>query len=562
MFLVRKFAWVLLCLALLVISPPAYTANGSLMPETPISGDNSLPPPDPEDPTEPYRIYMPCAFQSYCQSAEPSPFGIQIAALHEFIQPDGDANNRASGLSGGTAGELPVLAQALKDSGAGWARVYIDWASIQPTAPSGGVASYNWAWYDRALALVASSGVQINGNISNPPFWMRAGSPPCANKIDAAKIEYARDFMAAIVNRYKVAPYNIHVWELINEPDAIDTYGCNAGGQPQLGIEYADLLEQAYPVIKATDPEAKVIMGGIAYDWFYASPDNLYRDGVANGKFNRYFIDDVFSSGASPGGAAEYVDAINFHYFRSFHAEWEQWTNDMQPTCGYYTLHDRSQPTYAPSGYDVLAKGTHILGRLKTCYGVEKPFWITEVGQHGIQNPPGNSIETTLDNQARYVFTVHARALALGAENVTWYALKIYHPLFPGDYQGLLFDSRDGALNNQPKPAFYAYQTLARELAGYHYKPTGNRFYQAEAYTFSHPCQPDKTIAWSYLTTGFVPFTVDNARTVKLVYRPDQSGTPVQQIITDGSRDDLDRKFNGSITFALTIEPVIIQTIP
>lgn len=565
MLLARKFAWALLCLALIIAVSPTNITKGGTNDEPAVSG-NSLPPLDPESPTDPYRIFMPCAFQSYCQSLEPSPFGIQIAALHEFIQPDtaqksgmGDQDMQSNNDS---AESLTVLAQALKDSGAGWARVHIDWSSIQPNEPTGGNATYNWAWYDRALALVVSTGVRITANISKPPSWILANSPPCPNKISAIKIEQAKEFMAAIVNRYKGEPYNIHVWELINEPDSIDTYGCNAGGQPQLGIEYATLLEQVYPVIKAADPEAKVIMGGIAYDWFYASEDNLYRDGVPNGKFNRYFIDSVFSSGATSSGAANSVDAINFHYFRPFHAEWEQWTTGMRPTCGYYTMHDRTQPTYSPSGYDVLAKGSHILERLKTCYGINKPFWITEAGQHGINKAADVNAEATLEDQARYVFTVHARGLALGAENITWYTLKVYHPLFPGDYQGLLFDSRDGDLDNQPKPAFYAYQTLTRELAGYHYTPTINRFYQAEAYTFSHPCQADKIIAWSYLTSGFTPFTVGNASSLKLVYRPDGSGTPSQRTITDGSRDDLDRMINGRITLALTKEPVIIQPIP
>ncbi|HMN15528.1 MAG TPA: hypothetical protein PKD55_24695, partial [Bellilinea sp.] len=41
----------------------------------------------------------------------------------------------------------------LQESGAGWARIYIDWASIQSSDP----LQYNWANYDNWLSQVAAT---------------------------------------------------------------------------------------------------------------------------------------------------------------------------------------------------------------------------------------------------------------------------------------------------------------------------------------------------------------------------------------------------------------------
>ncbi len=198
---------------------------------------------------------------------------------------------------------------------------------------------------------------------------------------------------------------------------------------------------------------------------------------------------------------------------------------------------------------------------------MDKPLWVTEVGHHGTSDPAVlvDHPDYTLDNQARYVFMVYARGLAVGAENVTWYALKIVPSITPDDYQGLLYDSRDGALENEPKPAFYAYRTLAQELDGFQYASTPTSLpSDVEAFVFTNLCQgTNKTIAWYDQTTGSVPFSLGAANTVRLVYRPDASGN--DQIVTFADGDptyDLDGAVNGQVTIALDLEPVIIQVNP
>lgn len=522
--------------------------------------------PDADDPTSSkfdiakseYTLFLPCMMkvEAVCQSLEPSPFSIAIAALSEFIDPV--VKPAGTEQSSVPTEPSPILIEALRNSGAGWARVHISWKGIQPTDPKGGAPTYNWAFYDKALALVASAGVQMIGNISETPNWVEVSSLPCPNRIAAAKIGETRDFIAAVVNRYKEPPYNIHVWELINEPDSLAQYGCIPVNDPHLGIDYATLVKETYPVFKAIDPGSTMLMGGIAYDWFYAPTDDPDSDGLTTGKFNRYFIDDVAMNGGTNA-----FDALNFHYFPNYNSEWERWTNGDPPTCGYYTLRDPNQPTYPVYGLDILAKGSHLINRLKTCYGVQKPIWITEVGANGLRNAQDFHSDATLDYQSRYVFTVYVRGLSLGATNITWYGLKIYHPILPGDYQGLLYDTRDGlALNNQPKPAYYAYQTLARELNGYKFSNTVSNSSGAEAYIFTHPCQSEKIIAWSNNSWGYTPLILKKAGSARLVFRPFNDGMENILTVLDGGAGDLDGTVNHSITLDLSFEPAIIQTTP
>jgi len=163
---------------------------------------------------------------------------------------------------------------------------------------------------------------------------------------------------------------------------------------------------------------------------------------------------------------------------------------------------------------------------------------------------------------------VYARGLSLGAQNITWYALKIIPSITGNDYQGLLYDSRDPSLDNQPKPAFYAYKSLTHELTGYYYSPTLTATLTtppgAEAYAFTNPCQVTKIIAWYNQNSGDVPFVITSAKSVRLVFRPNDDGTDNKQNITivDGGAGDLDKVVNGSITIALSQEPLIIQPNP
>ena len=58
--------------------------------------------------------------------------------------------------SDASASAYSSLITALKDSGAHYARIYLEWDQIEPLAPEPGQPpSYNWSWFDSQLALLA-----------------------------------------------------------------------------------------------------------------------------------------------------------------------------------------------------------------------------------------------------------------------------------------------------------------------------------------------------------------------------------------------------------------------
>ena len=64
------------------------------------------------------------------------------------------------------------------------------------------------------------------------------------------------------------------------------------------GAKYAEMLQAIYPAVKAANPNAQVLMGGIAFDYFEDQ----------GGTFVRSFINEVLQAG---GG--DYFDIMNFH---------------------------------------------------------------------------------------------------------------------------------------------------------------------------------------------------------------------------------------------------------
>jgi hypothetical protein len=142
-----------------------------------------------------------------------------------------------------------------------------------------------------------------------------------------------------------------------------DSYNVNEGGGEAtviatlsavsgvtVTVDYATLDGTAeagsdYTAIKAADPEATVVMGGLAYDRFTEY----------DGPFLRYFSDEVMQNG---GGA--YIDVLNIHYFTDFHVEWKRWVPPANPpTCGIVhgdvgTTYDDWRPKPAYNTYQTL----------------------------------------------------------------------------------------------------------------------------------------------------------------------------------------------------------------
>jgi hypothetical protein len=489
-------------------------------------------------------IFMPFVSHDRQVSDIRSPFSLQIAALHQVL-PNSLADEFKSSVSlpssassSSGAGAFESLISALKESGADWTRVRVEWENIEISEPvPGQPPDYYWQYYDQALGLVADADVRIIATLADSPDW--AADIPCAPIYPDRLDEFAR-YLTDLVNHYKGPPFYIQHWELINEPDSnrytdghLSGHGCWAYD----GDQYAQTLAVGYQAIKAADPRATVLFGGIAYDWFeeYGGP------------FYRYFPDEVMENG---GGS--YIDALNLHYYPDFHAEWDRWnpsSDDRKygwipaPTCGI--VDDGVGTPYDVYGFDVVAKTSHFSNRMNACHGVSKPIWLTEVGAHGYEEDPDS-----LERQAQDLIKIYARSISAGIKNIPWFSLD--EPPYEHFGQALLDP------DFSPKPAFFAYQTLTRELDGYYeYIRDQNSCSwvsegvtcSVEAYIFKNDAQAEKTVAWGSRALIF------ESNKINVV---DRNG--VEVTIVDGDKGDSDGKVNGKIRLKLSDEPVFIET--
>lgn len=263
-----------------------------------------------------------------------------------------------------------------------WVRWPLGWAAIEPTDRE--PASYQWGSSDTSILNATNSELQLIVTIGSNPNW---ASPYRNGPIDGDDVAEFAEFMGAVVERYdgdglEDAPGHpvVRYWEFYNEPDGASLSAADAGiGYWGLyGAEYAQMLCTVYPVMKAADPSAQIVFGGIAYDNFL--------DGQGNGTFVREFLDNVLTAG---GGAC--FDIMNFHYYPVF--DWS---------------------TY---GAGLIGKTNYLRQKLQT-YGLSKPMMITEAGWTSADYLAGQG---TPEIQCRYVVKFFTQAMAADLEALTWW---------------------------------------------------------------------------------------------------------------------------------------------
>jgi hypothetical protein len=155
--------------------------------------------------------------------------------------------------TGYTAGkavdETASIADALGKAPAGhrWVRLFADWSQTERTG-EGQYDNGSLSTMDHRFAALKATGANVIVTVQSKPSW--AADP----NTDAGARQYA-DFMKVMAERYKGV---VSVWELWNEPDDNIFWpnGPNAA-------RYAALLKAAYPAVKAGDPSATVITGGL-----------------------------------------------------------------------------------------------------------------------------------------------------------------------------------------------------------------------------------------------------------------------------------------------------------
>lgn len=286
-------------------------------------------------------------------------------------------------------GDNPVnpYYDSIVDTGATWIRCNVPWKKIEPTDTT--PENYNWELAQRAVGANRDGRYNMVITLEHAPEWFSGAhdGPP----LPGQSYDDLAEFMAALAERYDGDGYKdgwknpvINHFELYNEPDHQQRWGNN-------GAEYAEMLAVVAPAIKAANPNAKILFGGVAMDWF---TDLQPGDAFINpGDFVRTFVNDVFAAG---GG--QHIDIMNIHQYPAFRGQW------------------------SPGGQGMgLIEKVNATRSLMGQYGIgDKPIMITESGTNS-NSVPG--VSATEESQSRFVVELFTQAYAANVEAMMWFTM-------------------------------------------------------------------------------------------------------------------------------------------
>ena len=299
-------------------------------------------------------------------------------------------------------------------AGVKWVRANMSWSGGEPDAK--GVLNQGWLPdVDYAVNQARVAGIQVLMPIADGvPYWASADPAKYHDSSGNHWNKYWRptnnadyaSFVGAMVRRYQAL--GVHAYEVWNEPNTSNFWpsGPNAA-------DYATLLAAAYPAIKAADPTATVILGGLSKnDYDYLA--QLYA-----------------------AGAGRYFDVVAVHPY----------TGTADPTWCW------NQGTTTKLAKDAFCGIQEVHNTMVANGDSAKKIWLTEFGWSTTTGAYGVSEAT----QAAYLTKAldKIRSSYPYVQAAFWYSFRndVSRNEVPGDYEANLGLLR---INFNPKPAYAA----------------------------------------------------------------------------------------------------------
>ncbi|MCP4361186.1 MAG: glycoside hydrolase family 5 protein, partial [Chloroflexi bacterium] len=252
-----------------------------------------------------------------------------------------------------------------EELGVSWIRLngMISWRALQPNEGD----PIDWSMlsdFEDGLRTLKAAGIIPIVIADDYPAWATI-EPNSCGAIRTDKFAAYADFVAQLADRYKTDEFNVHHWELGNEPDVDpslvitnNVWGCWGDiDDPYYGGEhYGEMLKVMTPAVKAANSNAKVWIGGLLLD----SP-NSEETNPGRGR------PELFLQGILEAGAAPYFDIVAFHFY--------------VPYTSFRQDHDNGGGggRWDEMGGGVLGK-TSFLRNIMQQYGVTKPLFLNEMG--------------------------------------------------------------------------------------------------------------------------------------------------------------------------------------
>jgi LysM repeat protein len=175
------------------------------------------------------------------------------------------------------------IVERAKSQGYGWIRHDVSWRKTEAVP---GV--YDWGVIDAVVDPASAQSMKAMLSLTDAPDWTRPGGDLSVVGPPAAASDMA-GFMAALATRYRGRVQAYQIWQEQNLHH-------QWGNEPLDAGRYLRLLSEVYRAIKAADPNAVVVSGGLA------------PTGVNDG---RLAVDDlVYLQRMYQAGLASHADAI------------------------------------------------------------------------------------------------------------------------------------------------------------------------------------------------------------------------------------------------------------
>lgn len=344
-------------------------------------------------------------------SADTNPFGFHPALPYD------EAKN--IGIHWTRGGDTPYLFWSLVDPNKTGDPVKFQWngATVGPTGQSG---SFD---YDR-LFLARDAGLDMMQNVAVQPPGQTGGYLQPGSWLPVNETAY-RNFVKETVRRYPFIRY----WQVENEPNI--SFVRNLTG-------YADLQRITYEAIKESDPQAQVLMGGVAGNMGLIDMNDSYFEPVLlalDGKYMDVF--DVHFYGDAKGGTLIGDSQKRLLGYR-----------DIKTVLAYFrNLLDKN-------GF------SHV------------PIWVTEMGTFSgtVKYGPQTLTQTEAD-QARDLLKRWIYPLSLGVKRIFWaFGLTEGFGQWDDgffDHTGLIYTAMDSAhRNGEKKLGYYTHKKMTEMLEG------------------------------------------------------------------------------------------------
>jgi len=371
-----------------------------------------------------------------------------------------------------------------------------DWSLIEPENNR----VYHWEHVNEARIIdIAAQQLKLIATTKWVPSWAQMYPGIYCGPVKPEYLDEYASYMGAVVARYSKPPYNVKFWEIWNEPDVDHrlfskppyVFGClgNEDDPYYGGGYYAEMLKAVYPAIKAADPEAKVLIGGLLLDCDPTIDPQRCKPSK--------FFEGILANGGGP-----YFDIANYHGFAIYdhntHIAKENFNN------------------WSPRGGVILGKA-NFLREVMARYGISKPVMLTEgalkCNYCAYPDPPEGFYEA----QGDYVVSLMLRTWADNHQGTIWYTLN--ENWWPGQYTSLIGPE-------SKRPAFNAYKFMTYELA----KATIGAQIDAYAGILGYSFYKSNKTIWVVWSIDAQPHTMPvPTNTTKVM---DKYGTPISYSTT------------------------------